>query len=105
MPRLTTAGHELIIGTIGMGKSYWVLYKIVQSLIHERPCCYIDPKGDTYLLLLRFFASTTQGEALWEAFSDRILLVNPVASGDRLVACNALDPLPQFSDADPDRLA
>ena len=47
MPELLGAGHEIVCGTIGMGKSYWILYKIVKSLIHDRPCCYIDPKGDT----------------------------------------------------------
>lgn len=48
MPELADPGHEIICGTIGMGKSYWVLYKIVRSFLHDRPCCYIDPKGDTY---------------------------------------------------------
>ena len=64
MPRTVESGHEIISGTIGMGKSYWVLYKIVMSMLHGRPCCYIDPKGDTYLHLLNFFASTTQGQEL-----------------------------------------
>ena len=47
MAHLVEAGHEIISGTIGMGKSYWVIYKIVMSMIFGRPCCYIDPKGDT----------------------------------------------------------
>jgi hypothetical protein len=65
MPILVDGGHELISGTIGMGKSYWVLYKIVKSFEADRPCCYIDPKGDTYRNLLAFFAATTQGRRLW----------------------------------------
>jgi hypothetical protein len=34
MPQLLEAGHELISGAIGMGKSYWVLYTIVMSLLY-----------------------------------------------------------------------
>ncbi len=105
MPRLLTAGHEIVAGTIGMGKSYWVLYKIVQSLIHNRPCCYIDPKGDTYLALLNFLSSTTQGEDLWDALGDRILFLNPVAKCDHLLGFNALDPLPEFAESQPDPVA
>ena len=58
---------SLVLGTIGMGKSYWTLYKIVQSLLHEYPCCYIDPKGDTYRNLLTFFGFSKQGQELWQA--------------------------------------
>ena len=105
MSQIVTSGHEIISGTIGMGKSYWVLYKIVMSMLHGRPCCYIDPKGDTYLQLLNFFASTTQGQELWDALSDRIILVNPVSPAQHLVGFHALAPLPAFSDSDPDRLA
>ena len=64
MPQLLEAGHELISGSIGMGKSYWVLYKIVMSLLHGYPCCYIDPKGEMYLTLLAFLATTSQGREL-----------------------------------------
>ena len=105
MPQIVRSGHEIISGTIGMGKSYWVLYKIVQSLLHGRPCCYLDPKGDTYESLLNFFASTTQGEALWRALGDRIIWMNPVSTGDHLVGCNAIHPMAAFESSDPDRLA
>ena len=105
MPELLEPGHELICGTIGMGKSYWVLYKIVQSLIFERPCCYIDPKGDTYRNLLTFFAATEQGQALWERYRERIVLVNPVAHADHMVAFNAIAPLGEFRSAEPDNVA
>ena len=47
MPTLVKSGHEIIAGTIGQGKSYWTLYKIVKGMQNGRPCCYIDPKGDT----------------------------------------------------------
>ena len=105
MPQLLEAGHEIICGTIGMGKSYWVLYKIVKSLIHDRPCCYIDPKGDTYRNLLAFFATTDQGRMLWEAHKDRILLLNPVAPCDWLVGFNAIEPMVRFRHARPDPVA
>ena len=105
MPELLEAGHELICGTIGMGKSYWVLYKIVQSLIFERPCCYIDPKGDTYRNLLTFFAASEQGQSLWERYRERIILVNPVAQADHMIAFNAIAPLGQFRSAQPDSVA
>lgn len=105
MPEIVRSGHEIITGTIGMGKSFWVLYKIVMSMVHGRPCCYIDPKGDTYAGLLHFFASTTQGRELWRALGDRVVLLNPVTNSSHLVGCNALDPLSAFADADPDRMA
>ena len=105
MPRLVEAGHEIVCGTIGMGKSYWVLYKIVKSLMHDRPCCYIDPKGDTYRNLLAFFATTDQGKLLWEAYKDRIILMNPVAQADWIVGFNAIDPMGEFLYANPDRIA
>jgi hypothetical protein len=88
-----------------MGKSYWVIYKIVMSMVYNRPFCYIDPKGDTYAQLLNFFATTTQGEELWEALSDRIVLLNPVSRSDHLLAFNAIAPMSAFGDSDPDRLA
>jgi len=105
VPHLVRPAHEMILGMIGMGKSYWVLYKIVQSLIHGRPCCYIDPKGDTYMALLNFLSSTTQGEELWHALGDRILFLNPIAKSEHLLALNAIHPLSEFTDSDPDRVA
>ena len=47
MRHLVESGHEIISGTIGMGKSLWTVYKIVMSMLYDRPCCYVDPKGDT----------------------------------------------------------
>jgi hypothetical protein len=105
MPRLVESGHELISGTIGMGKSYFVVWKIVMSMIYNRPCCYIDPKGDTMANLVNFFATTTQGQELWDALSERILIVNPVSASDHLLGFHALAPYAPFSDSDPDRLA
>ena len=93
MPQLLKPGHELICGTIGMGKSYWVLYRIVNSLIHDRPCCYIDPKGDTYHDLLAFLATTSQGQELWQRRKERIILLNPLSPGGWLVGFNAIAPL------------
>ena len=105
MPRLLEAGHEIISGTIGMGKSFWVLYKIVKSLVFDRPCCYIDPKGDTYRNLLTFFSSTRQGQELWETYRHRILLVNPVSPSDWLVSFNAIEPIGEFRHASVDPVA
>ena len=105
MPELLDAGHEIVSGTIGMGKSYWILYKIVKSFMHDRPCCYIDPKGDTYRQLLNFLATTDQGRLLWEALRHRIILVNPVAPCDWVVGFNAIEPMQRFHDARPDRIA
>ena len=58
-----------------------------------------------YLNLLNFFASTTQGEELWQAFGDRIMLINPISNSDHLVGLNAIDPLSPFEASDPDRVA
>ena len=105
MPNIVDAGHEIISGTIGMGKSFWVIFKIIMGLLHDHPCCYIDPKGDTYYHLLNFFATTTQGQELWDAYGDRVILINPVSLSDHLVGFNAIDPIDEFADSDPDRLA
>lgn len=93
MPEHLDAGHEIICGTIGMGKSYWVLYKIVMSFLHDRPCCYLDPKGDTFRNLMTFFAATEQGRQIWDQYHKRIILLNPVARGDHLVGFNAIEPV------------
>jgi hypothetical protein len=90
---------------IGMGKSYLVLWKIVQGLQANRPCCYVDPKGDTYRNLMAFFASTAEGQDLWERFAHRILLLNPLSASDNLLAFNAIEPLGEFEFANPDRVA
>jgi len=105
MPQILEPGHEIVCGTIGMGKSYWVLYKIVKSLMYDRPCGYVDPKRDTYHNLLAFFATTDQGQELWEEYKRRILLVNPVAIGGWLVGFNAIDPMGEFLYANPDLIA
>ena len=105
MPQLLEPGHEIVCGTIGMGKSCWVPYKIVKSLMYNRPCGYIDPKGDTYRALLSFFADTHQGRELWEEHESRVLLVNPVATGDWMVGFNAIEPMGEFLYANPDLLA
>jgi len=105
MPQLLESGHEIVSGTIGMGKSYWVLYKIAKSFMYDRPCAYIDPKGDTYRNLLAFFATTHQGQELWEEYRSRILLVNPVAIGGWLVGFNAIEPMGEFLYTNPDLVA
>jgi hypothetical protein len=45
MPRSDVRGHEMVCGTIGMGKSYWVLHEILESFARGCPLTYIDPKG------------------------------------------------------------
>lgn len=105
MPQFPDPGHEIISGTIGMGKSFWVLYKIIKSFQADRPCCYIDPKGDTYAHLLAFFADTAEGQELWHRYRHRIILVNPVSRSDRIVGFNAIEPMGDFLHATPDRVA
>lgn len=105
MPELVEPGHEIVCGMIGMGKSYWLLYKIVKSFAHDRPCCYIDPKGDTYRNLLGFLSSTAQGREIWEEHRHRILLLNPVSASDHLLGFNAIEPMGEFYAAKPDRVA
>jgi len=105
VPQLLDAGHELISGSIGMGKSYWVLYKIIMSLIYGYPCCYIDPKGEMYLTLLAFLAMTSQGQELWEALKHRIIFLNPITTSPWMVGFNAIAPLEGFAHATPDLIA
>lgn len=98
-------GHEIVSGTIGTGKSYWVLYKIIKSLELGIPCCYIDPKGDTYRNLLSLLSSTPQGRELWDARASKILLVNPVSPSDYILGFNAIEPMGEFLYAKPDTTA
>jgi hypothetical protein len=105
MPQLLEAGHELISGSIGMGKSYWVLCKIVQSFLFGLPCAYLDPKGEMYLTLLYFLAATDQGRDIWEAYKDRIIFLNLLTPSPWLVCFNALAPLGGFPHASPDLIA
>ncbi|MHB1355032.1 MAG: type IV secretory system conjugative DNA transfer family protein [Anaerolineae bacterium] len=105
MPQLLEAGHELISGSIGMGKSYWVLYKIIMSLVYGYPCCYIDPKGEMYLTLLAFLAMTSQGQELWETLKHRIIFLNPITTSQWMVGFNAIAPLDGFPHANPDLIA
>jgi hypothetical protein len=105
MPDFLEPGHELITGTTGTGKSYRALYQVVYSLIRNRPCCYIDPKGELYRILLAFLATTQQGRMLWERLQDRILFLNPVTAGNWMMGFNVLAPLGGFPDARPDLLA
>lgn len=105
MPEFVKPEHEIISGMIGMGKSFWGLWKIVQSFPANRPGCYIDPKGDTYRNLLAFLSSTDEGQELWQKYRHRILLLNPVSSSDYLLAFNAIEPMGEFYSARPDRVA
>ncbi|MHB1459461.1 MAG: hypothetical protein ACYC0V_21330, partial [Armatimonadota bacterium] len=105
MPELLEPGSSIVCGSTNSGKSFFSVYNIVQSLIHDRPCCYIDPKGDTYRNLLAFFESTDQGQELWEAYHDRILLVNPVTTADSMLSFNAIAPMDQFTHATVDLIA
>lgn len=103
--RIVDPGHELVCGSIGMGKSYWILYKIVQSFKYHRPCCYIDPKGDTYQALLAYFSNTADGRRLWQTYRHRIILVDPVSPCNRFVSFNAIAPVQQLSYARIDPVA
>lgn len=91
--KVAESGHEVIAGTIGMGKSYLVAWKVVMSFVYGRPCCYIDPKGDTYRLILSWFANDEIGQAFYQRYRDRIFFINPVSATDRIVGFNAIAPL------------
>jgi len=97
--------HELICGRTRMGKSFWVLYRIFQSFKANVPCCYIDPKGDTYRSLLAFLSSTKDGRKVWEAYKHRILFLNPVSRSDQILGFNALEAIPELPSSQPDRVA
>ena len=88
-----------------MGKSFWVLCRIFQSFQSNQPCCYIDPKGDTYRTLLAFLSSTRDGRQAWERYKHRIRFLNPVSASGLILGFNALESLPHFAGAQPDRIA
>lgn len=97
-------GHELIVGTIGMGKSFWVLWKMIQAMLQDRPFTYIDPKGDTYRNILAFLMSAV-GRPIYERLRHRILFINPVTKSDLIIGWNVLSPMEEFAHANPDRVA
>lgn len=97
--------NEIIDGIPGGGKSYLVLYKILQSFNLDRPCCYIDPKGETYWQLLAILYGTEWGRKVWQKLRHRIRFVNPVSMSDRIVGFNAIEPMGNFFDQHPDEIA
>jgi hypothetical protein len=105
MTVLVEPGHEIVSGTIGMGKSFWILWKIIQSFLCDRPCCYIDPRSDTYLHLLAFFHRTKLGRELWQRYQHRIIFLDLVSPADYAVAFNILEPMSGFFFANPDKIA
>lgn len=102
---MITSGHEVICGETWMGKSSWGVYRIYESFESDQPCCYIDPKGDTYRALLTFLAETRDGRRVWKALQDRILFLNPVSPSNCILGFNALEGPSEFSSARPDLVA
>ena len=98
-------GHEVIAGSIGMGKSVLALHKMIRSFYDNLPCALIDPKGDLYWSVLAYFCATEEGRRLWERIKHRVLFLNPVAQGDHLLAFNAVAPLAGFRWSNPDLTA
>ena len=73
--------------------------------LNDRPCCYIDPKSDTYYNILTFLHTTKLGRSIWERYQDRIVFLNPLSTSDYLVSFNAIEPMAGFYHAHPDRIA
>lgn len=105
MRNLLSPAHEIVSGMIGMGKSYYVLSKILRSFEVDQPLCYIDPKGDTYRNLLAYMCHTEHGRELWRKYRHRIILVNPVSKSDHIVGFNALKELRDFHNQTVDPVA
>lgn len=105
MPAFDAPGHEIVLGAIGMGKSMWTLYRIIESFRQDKPCCYIDPRGDTYWTLMAILEHTRFGEEVMKRYGHRIIFLNPVAKSDTIVGFNALAPVGSFDYATPDEVA
>jgi len=105
MPEHLEPGHELIVGATRSGKSFLTLYRIMRSFRSERPLCFIDPRGDGYRHLLSWFACHPVGQQTLAAYSDRIVLVNPVSPAPYRVGFNAIGPLEAFDEAKPDLIS
>lgn len=97
--------HEIMVGATGTGKSTFTVYKVIYSLKHNLPVCYIDPKGDTYPRILWWLSQTEDGKRFYDRYGHRIILLNPVAKCDYLTPFNALEPLGSFDHATPDPVA
>ena len=97
--------HQIISGETQTGKSSRSLYQINDSFRHDRPCCYIDPKGETYRTLLAFLATTLDGQWAWETYRHRILFLNPISPSGYVLGFNALEAPSEFCSAQPDRIA
>ncbi len=102
---ISAPDSEVVVGACGTGKSYYILYKILRSMIEGVPCCYIDPKGETYAALLAILSSTKKGREIYEALKHRILFLNPNSKSGYLLAFNAIEPLPEFEYEAPDLTA
>lgn len=98
-------GHELIAGATGTGKSRYVELKIKASFEKDKPCAFIDPKGDSYWHILWWLTSTPDGQEAYQRNKHRILFFNPVTKADHILCFNALSPVAQLPYANIDTTA
>jgi hypothetical protein len=102
LPKMADGG-ELIIGIPGSGKSFLEIFKMMVGLERGSPFCYIDPKGETYWLILALFMTSFRDT--WEKLKHRILFINPVSKCNHIVGFNAIGGLQEFDDYQPDLTA
>ena len=98
-------GHGVVCGGTGMGKSFWVMYQLVQMLLSNRAFAYFDPQWEIIRALYNFFIATEMGRSLWRSVSHRFVIVNPVSASGRIVGFNALAPVGDFEEASVDKTA
>jgi hypothetical protein len=96
-------GSEITIGGTGSGKSFWHAFKAMVGLERGSPFCYIDPKGETYRLILALLM--TSFHKTWEKLKHRILFLNPVAKCNYIIGFNAIGSLAEFEHYEPDLTA
>ena len=95
----------MTLGQTGMGKTKLTLETIFRSLENDSPCCYIDPKGTDYPVILATLEQTKWGQEIWKKRKKRIRFINPVSKSNYLMGFNAIDEMKDFPHAEVDKIA
>ena len=107
-PAKVLAGHTLILGTTGAGKTRMLSLVITQAILRNEPVIVIDPKGDHDLRLLVQEACELAGapekfQMLHPAYPDQSVRLDPLRNWNRAteLASRVAALIPSETGADP----
>lgn len=98
-------GSSLVVGMTGMGKSMLIAWQFLRSLELGLPCCYLDPKGDTYDVIVALLCLSADYRALWERLKHRIRFLDLTNPSDYILGFNAIELMAEFRRAKVDLVA